>query len=380
MSGDNMENLEVLLRAPSELKDEKSFHSKKIRIGDDRSRRHTFTNTFYDNCILECNNYLELLRLEHCEATTLVVECNALRRLDLFECKVENLIVRCGDDRMACYMFLRGLTLISTHIQKIEIILDNYRDSDDSKVYLDLGTSVIVGECSIVNKNSHKFDIYIQCPNYREAESLLATNCLIDKLYLEGIKILEHEIPARCLNLNTLEIGPDCIYSDEGKVIPEMSIDLNTSITYSSGLKRSIYNYLDRNLRSSRGSASSFSNIISKPLATLGGAIKFLDVILEKEIPFDNPRLESLYPFLTVKVLTILCTIGRDSDRTLCQEFLNRYPLSRSDNQEFLTHLNSLVRGSTVGDSESLYFNTKFERLGIRVAQNSREIVIYKLK
>lgn len=375
-----MENLEVLLRAPLELKDEKIFHSKRIRIGDDRSRRHTFTHTFYDNCILECNNYLELLRLENCEATTLVIECNALRRLDLFDCKVENLIVRCGDDRMACYMFLRGLTLSSTHIQKIQIILDNYRDSDDSKIYLDLGTSVVVGECSVVNKNSHKFDIRIQCPNYREEEDLLATNCLIDKLYLEGIKVLEHEIAARCLNLNTLEIGPDCVYSEESKVIPEMSIDLNTSLDYPPSLKRGIYNYLDRNLRSSRGSASSYSNIISKPLATLGGAIKFLNEILEKGIPFDNSMLESLYPFLSMKELTILCTIEKDSDRPLCQEFLNRYPLSRSDNQEFLTHLNSLIRGFTVGDSESLYFNVKFERLGMRVAHNSGELVVYKLK
>lgn len=374
-----MENLEVLLRAPLELRDEKIFHSKKIRIGDDRRRRHTFSNTFYDNCILECNNYSELLRLENCEATTLVIECNALRRIDLFECKVENLIVRPGSEPMDCYMFLRGLTLSSTHIQKIEIILENHRNLEDDKIYLDLGTSVIVGECNIVNKNIHKFDIYIQCPNYREAEDLLATNCLIDKLYLEGIKIIEQDIPARCLNLNTLEIGPDCVYSEESKVIPEMCIDLNTSITYSSDLKRRIYNYLDRNLRFSSG-VSSYSNIISKPLATLGGAIRFLDVILEKDIPFDNSMLESLYPFLSTKELTILCTIEKDSDRPLCQEFLNNYPLSRSDNQEFLTRLNSLIRGTSVSDSKSLYFNVKFERLGMRVAHNSRELVVYKLK
>ena len=375
-----MENLEVLLRAPLELKDEKIFHSKKIRIGYDRRRRVTFSNTFYDNCILECNNYLELLRLENCEATTLVIECNALHRLDLFECKVENLIIRPGSEPMDCYMFFRGLTLSSTHVQKIEIILENHRNLEDDRIYLDLGTSVVIGECSIVNKNAHKFDIYIQCPNYREAEDQLATNCLIDKLYFEGIKIIEQDIPARCLNLNTLEIGPDCIYLEESKVIPEMCIDLNTSITYPSGLKRSIYNYLDRDLRFSRSGASSYSRIISKPLATLGGAIKFLDVILEKDIPFDNSMLESLYPFLSMKELTILCTIERVSDRPLCQEFLNRYPLSRSDNQEFLTHLNSLIRGSSVSDSKSLYFNTKFERLGMRVAQNSRELVVYKLK
>lgn len=374
-----MENLEVLLRASLELRDEKIFHSKKIRIGDDRRRRHTFSNTFYDNCILECNNYSELLRLENCEATTLVIECNALRRIDLFECKVENLIIRPGSEPMDCYMFLRGLTLSSTHIQKIEIILENHRNLEDDKIYLDLGTSVVVGECSIVNKNAHKFDIYIQCPNYKEAEDLLATNCLIDKLYLEGIKIIEQDIPARCLILNTLEIGPDCVYSEESEVIPEMCIDLKTSITYSSDLKRRIYNYLDRNLRFSSG-VSSYSNIISKPLATLGGAIRFLDVILEKDIPFDNSMLESLYPFLSMKELTILCTIEKDSDRPLCQEFLNNYPLSRSDNQEFLTRLNSLIRGTSVSDSKSLYFNVKFERLGMRVAHNSRELVVYKLK